>query len=1195
MKLTQGPGATDPNQPTQPRFGLRTIWSLAIGRKILVGFLIMAGLAMMGGGFFYFQLRSVANVVSQQILEKSKTRSEARLLLDKCDSLTSLVGQLNAASPPATRQTLGPMITEQGRSLEGLLRQLASRTLNDREQALLMDVERISRQFVQRAQEIVDNSRQENDSGALPESLNSEFRDLHYHLASLLLQFDGLESGLMHDSWALVQERIDTTTILLVILVSVSLLFGAVMGLKSARSITRPISQLIQFMDRFGTGDFDVRVEVLRDDELGYLAGKFNAMLDIFNFYTTELTRTNVSLASTVEELRTAEEKYRIIFEHAPVGIYQSTPEGRYIHVNSRFAKILGYDSPQDVLETIKDTASQVWVDPEQRLVMYQRLEERGEVRNFEAENKRKDGHVIWVSRNLRAVHDKDGRLIFYEGFIADISARVRAQQALRRSHHTLEMKVKERTLELSQANADLAKAKLKAEEATQAKSEFLANMSHEVRTPLNGVIAAADLALAEPLPPKVERYLHIVTTSARSLLAIVNDILDFSKIEAGHVELEYRPFDPIHLFEELAESLALKATEKGIEFLLDLPPKPPWLLIGDAMRLKQILMNLAGNAVKFTGQGFVVVGMSYTEQTQDRVELSAFVKDSGLGIPADQQYRLFQPFCQADASTTRKFGGTGLGLYIAKQLTEAMGGTIGLESTPGQGSVFTIRIPFSTTPALKNEDMTLPEDIGTRRILIVDDCSMSRKVLNGLLKHNQFILAEADSGFAALDCVRESQQDGKPFDLIILDWSMPDLDGVETATRMRSELGFNGPMIMLTAFGRESQYRVANEAGINAFLFKPVSKAELFKGILNLLGRSKIEPEVQEQPLVTYTTLHRETFEGARVLVVEDNPVNQEIALALLETVGIFADVAENGHKAVEAVGQIHYDAVLMDIQMPEMDGYEATRRIRQDKRFSALPIIAMTAHAMKGDEETCLKAGMDGYVSKPINQKRLFEVLSRFVHLNKPAHIPSPPFSLPPKLPGLDILEAMGALGCDDITYLKIVAIYFRENQEIVTVLKAAKNQQDWLTLERLAHSLKSASAAIGARQLQKLFLALEQASKNPGPDAPGTELIDDIESSLSQVIASLALLIQFDGQEKTRTPVEPLAPEALAEVLRHFAGAIATADVDSIQAMLEHLKMHCSDESLAKLERQLDDYDYDDALATLSVIARRVGASE
>ncbi len=673
--------------------------------------------------------------------------------------------------------------------------------------------------------------------------------------------------------------------------------------------------------------------------------------------------------------------------------------------------------------------------------------------------------------------------------------------QTLTCQHQEWDAEIKRRT----EIEEELRFAKLEADEASRSKSEFLANMSHEIRTPMNGVIGLVDLLLDSPLPPRQREYAKTISDSANALLSIINEILDFSKIEARKLTLENVPFNLMEVVEGSLDIAAREAQEKRIELAEFVKPDVPIHLKGDPVRLRQVLTNLVGNAVKFTSEGEVVVTVSKESETATHTVLRFEVKDTGIGIAPELQGHLFQAFRQADTSTTRKFGGTGLGLAISKQLALLMGGEIGVSSTPGSGSTFWFTAKFEMQANALQTAATAPLDLCGLRVLIVDDNPTNRHILHCQLSSWKMVPTCVPGGKEALEILKKALA-SKPFDLAILDMQMPEMDGLMLARAIKAEPRTAAMSLMiLTSMGRLSSEEI-QKAGVAAYLTKPVKQSLLYDQIASVIaGIPKETLPERAMPNALASTPTKST----RILVAEDNVINQMVTLGQLQKLGYCADLAVNGLEVLIALRKADYGIILMDCQMPEMDGYEATRRIRADASLARQPkIIAVTAHAMAGDSAKCLAAGMDDYISKPVKLEDLGAKIARWEAASGDAKEPSaaalPPASLAPgEKPALDRerLETLRELDMDGDAgfFLSLLETYRQSARADLDAMKGALACGAFDKLRDKAHSLKGSSRNIGAEGIGEMCQEMEALA-----DAPSKEGADELLQRLSREFA-------------------------------------------------------------------------------------------
>jgi PAS domain S-box-containing protein len=774
--------------------------------------------------------------------------------------------------------------------------------------------------------------------------------------------------------------------------------------------------------------------------------------------------------------LRESEERFRNTFENAVIGMALITSDGRWLQVNRALLHLGDYREEDLTTRPIREL-----MHPDDRDIDRPMLKQLidGEITSYQVEKRlfHRNGQVIWALISVSLLRDENGQPLYFIAEILDIT----------------------RSRELGEAREKAREAAL---ESARMKSEFLANMSHEIRTPMNGVIGMTGLLLDTPLDAEQRDFAETIRQSAEALLTIINDILDFSKIEAGKLTFESTDFDLRSVIEGCLDVVAGTAQSKGLEIVADMSADVPSAVRGDSGRLRQVLTNLLSNAVKFTHEGEVVVEVRKLEEDDAQVVVRISVKDTGIGIPPEHHARLFEAFMQADASTTRRYGGTGLGLAISRQLVERMGGRIGLDSEPGAGSVF-----YFTAVLAKQPDATQEPAIanvpGGHKVLIVDDNETNRRILRHQLSRLAIEAEEADGAAEAIARLRAHRDSGRPFDLAILDMQMPGVDGLDLGKMIKDDPTLQSTrLILLTSLGaRESGPRV-DAVGLSAYLTKPIKQRSLFEAIRNVLGewtgggtpnampaaRESAAPEPVE-PLKR----------PGRILVAEDNPVNQKVAQRQLQKLGYASDVVANGREAVDAVRSMSYDLVLMDCQMPEMDGFAATEAIRKhedEQDLARIPIVAMTANALAGDRERCLAAGMDDYVAKPVKRVELERVVERWIRVG------------PATEEHLDrnVLSSLLEMG-DAAFYVEIIDLFLQDAPTHISAIRHGFDAGDADAVRLAAHALKSAAGNLGAQSVMRSANELETLARGGSLDG-AAGLVVQLERQFDEATAALVL---------------------------------------------------------------------------------------
>ncbi|MBF0302643.1 MAG: response regulator [Desulfamplus sp.] len=1058
------------------------------------------------------------------------------------------------------------------------------------------------------------------------------------------------------ESYHLLKYCIITLIIVLITIISAT---GFLMRL----FFKQPLADLNEIVNAYTSGNY-------------HFTSNYNIIVE-FEPFITVLKSMGQKINAQIEALKIAEEKYRGIFNNSMEGIFQTTPAGKVIIANPALARILKYDSPEELIFSIHDLSKNLYVDFVKREELLAMLSTQGYVKNFEFKALCKDKSEIEVSINIQAVSDNNGKHLYYEGMLEDITEKKRVK--------------------------DLKIAKEAAEASTKAKNEFLANMSHEIRTPMNAVIGFSALALKTDLTPKQYDYISKVESSARSLLGLINDILDFSKIEAGKLELESTCFDLEGVMNNVANIVSIKAAEKDIEFISTIEDGVPFSLIGDQLRLGQVLINLCNNAVKFTQSGHVLVKTEMINKDAHKCKLKFSVSDTGIGMNEEQIGRLFTAFAQADSSITRKFGGTGLGLAISKHLTEMMGGQIAVSSEVGKGSIFSFTAEFHYKPLSKPREHRISKDLTGLKVLIVDDNKTALEIYEEQIKSFGFIVNTVDSGLKAIEELERAASEGRSYDLVLMDYRMPEIDGIETSRRIKqnAKLSELPTVVMITAFGRDQVVKRAEQAGIKAFLMKPVNVSLMFDTIVEVFERenhsdvpnSKLNAcdEESMDSYIKYTSQHTagsfedseiikptDTLKGARVLIVEDNILNQQVATEILNDVGLVVEIANNGKEALDAIiknqsaikqkssetnqqedaltavaEQQYYDLVLMDIQMPVMGGYEATALIRQNSECQNLPIVAMTAHAMTGAKEACIEAGMNDYVSKPIDPDELYRVLAQWI---KPKTVktsegqalqqskdeesqklegqilPTEQLQqkvskekgninnddntddyIPETLEGIDIQSALKRIRGNRRLLKNILTDFGKKYVSIKREIESEIEKGDITIAERMAHTVKGVAGNISAYALHSSADKLERAIIERRESDYAT-LLSDFDKSLQEVLDSLKTLdkngvlglntqvnVVSTVNNQNVANVDEIDINVITPILMELYGFIRNSNPEASESFLNfkksiaNSKFMASDSQFAKLmqelDEQIDNFDFPKALSSIKDIAEEL----
>ncbi|WP_378954711.1 response regulator [Pelosinus sp. sgz500959] len=864
--------------------------------------------------------------------------------------------------------------------------------------------------------------------------------------------------------------------------------------------------------------------------------------------------------------------------EQSPVSVVITDRKGKIEYVNARFCEKTHYQ-PEEVI----GKNPRILKSGTLPRSFYQELWETilsGNIWRGDFLNKTKEGSRYWERASISSIMDAAGHITH---FIA----------------------IKEDITEQKKMEEELLQAKVEAELSNKAKGDFLANMSHEIRTPMNAVIGLTHLALQTDLMPKQQDYLHKISVSAQSLMGIINDILDFSKFSAGKLDMENIQFNLWEVLEDIITILNSKAEEKGLEMVLNVAKNVPMRLMGDPHRLKQILLNLVSNALKFTNQGEVVIFVKVITEGSNRVQLEFIVRDTGIGMKEEEKKRLFNAFTQADGSTTRKYGGTGLGLVISKQLVEMMGGAIHVKSSPGQGSEFIFTAHFGSYGEEEAKCFS-QSDLHDLKVLVIDDNESSCLAFKEMLERLTFRVSLATSGEEGIRRLIEEQEE--PFDLILMDWLMPDMNGIETARYIREQMQMTTiPIILVTSYSGDDVRQQAKELNLEGFLVKPITPSVLFNAAMELFGK------INRQPLCSLPRMFSDpegwnSLQGVKILLVEDNEINLQVAREIMEDRNIIVTVARNGREAVKLVREIEFDGVLMDIQMPEMDGLEATKIIRRDHPVHELPIIAMTADVVVDRIKAYLAAGMNDSIFKPIAIEQMFNTLHKWV---KPQSVRLKPMQnkeflgtkeespiVIPQLAGINVEAGLARVSSNTKLYRKLLVQFLENHEKTVDVLQKTLQEGDHAVLKMSLHTLKGVAGTIGADDLYHEVQKMENYT-NDGMHEKMALQMENLYKNLLQVLDSIRWFKDsapdvIPSVLKEREFDHPTISEEDKILLESLQGYLTNYDMEAT-VVFEKLKIlpiaSIYQTEFKKIQTLMNHYDFEGALNQLNEVAKLI----
>lgn len=887
-----------------------------------------------------------------------------------------------------------------------------------------------------------------------------------------------------------------------------------------------------------------------------------------------ELEKLSANLENIVKE-RTIElyemnQKQKAIFDTASIGIVL-VKNREILELNNKVCSIFGYEYNE-----LLNQSTRIFYEKEEDFNSVKKeykVLEGGQISTWEKIFVKKDATPFWARITMQAIDFRD----LSKGTVATID----------------DITLEKRALE------EIKKAKLLAEESTKSKSEFLANMSHEIRTPMNAIIGMAYLALQTSLDEQQKNYIQKIDTASKNLLGIINDILDFSKIEAGKMTIEKIDFSLDDILANLSSLFMFQIEEKGLELLFDVDINVPLALRGDSLRLNQILTNLLSNAIKFTPKGEIIISIKLLSEDEQSAEIRFDVKDTGIGISKEHMEKLFASFSQADSSTTRKYGGSGLGLAICKQIVELMGGTVGLESTPDIGSNFYFTIKFELQNVQRNL-LEVNKNVNNLKILVVDDNASSREILENIIKSLRFEVKAICCGKEAIIELKTANAQNKPYSLVLMDWMMPEMDGIETIKKINEskEIEKTPTFIMVTAYNKDELMQKAKDANVFGFLEKPVSPSTLYDTILKAFGKNIIINANENMRSNNFLDM-KKVVQGAKILLVEDNVQNQEIAMEFLQKANISVKIANNGKEAIEILENEEFDGVLMDCQMPILDGYEATKQIRKIEKFKDLPILAMTANAMQGDKEKCINSGMNDYIAKPLDFSKFYGTLVKWI---KPKNkvvfeeINEETNEVDIKnmqIDGINISQALSRMAGKQKLFLNQLKRFVKSQNSFEEKILIHIKNSDLESAIREAHTLKSLCGNIGADLLFEKAKELESHLKEKAFDDKYGDLIKviktDLELLINNIKEAIATFLPNEINDKSALNKEKIQElfEQLEELLKEL-DADALIKANELQVEIEKLAYF---NELDNFINYVNDFDFDKANEYLKLLKEKV----